>query len=112
MTLEFCPICKNLLKIKTENERTIGFCSCGFKKESGIEISAIEKNKKKPEKGKGIAENKPDLDGITNKCKKCGFDKAEIIDLGVQISDEAGIYLFKCKKCGHQERQADGSCNA
>ncbi|VVB78915.1 Transcription factor S [uncultured archaeon] len=112
MALEFCPICKNLLQIKSENGKNIGFCNCGFKKTSEIELYATEKKKKTPEKGKGIAENILDLDGITHKCKKCGFDKAEIIDLGVQISDEAGIVLFKCKKCNHQERQADGTCNA
>ncbi|MDD5193770.1 MAG: hypothetical protein PHF67_04270 [Candidatus Nanoarchaeia archaeon] len=53
MALQFCPVCKNLLQLKEENGKTIGFCSCGFKRMAGVEISLSEKNNAN-EKGQGI----------------------------------------------------------
>ena len=32
-------------------------------------------------------------------------------DLGTSYSDESNVYLFKCTKCGHIDRQADGCSN-
>lgn len=58
--MQFCPVCRNLLQLKEENGKIIGFCSCGFKRMSGVEISLSEKNKVKiNEKGQGII-NKDD----------------------------------------------------
>jgi len=42
--MEFCPVCKSLLLIKEENGKNIGYCSCGFKRMSGVEISSSETN--------------------------------------------------------------------
>lgn len=55
MVLQFCPVCRNLLQLKEENGKVMGFCSCGFKRMSGVEISLIEKNKIN-EKGQGVIE--------------------------------------------------------
>jgi DNA-directed RNA polymerase subunit M/transcription elongation factor TFIIS len=110
MGIEFCPKCKELLQIKTENGKNIGICKCGFK---ASEIDLVSKEIKRDfiVKGEGIVSDKNEIEGITHLCKKCGHDKAEVIDVGVYVSDEAGIYLFKCLKCGYSFRQADGSCN-
>ena len=37
------------------------------------------------------------LVGETHKCKKCGCEESEVVDLGAGVADEANIYLFKCK---------------
>ena len=58
-----------------------------------------------------LEENKESSVGFPNTCKKCGHEGADVADLGAAYSDEANIYLFKCKKCGFTERQADGSSN-
>ena len=39
-----------------------------------------------------------------HKCKKCGFSKAQIIDMGIFYSDEDQLILLKCGKCGYSER--------
>lgn len=38
-------------------------------------------------------------------CKKCGHDKAEIIEKGQMYSDEDDIILYVCGKCGYTEMQ-------
>jgi len=45
--LNFCPVCKSLLSVKKEGGKVIGYCSCGFRRESGVEISSSEINKNK-----------------------------------------------------------------
>jgi DNA-directed RNA polymerase subunit M/transcription elongation factor TFIIS len=105
--MEFCTKCGKPLKA-TEG---LVECSCGFTKILDSKISSTEKIKKPEEKGKGVAEEKETTKGFPNKCKKCGYKYSNVIDLGASYSDEANIYLFKCKKCGNVEREAYGSGN-
>lgn len=108
--LEFCPVCKSLLKIKKEGEKTIGYCICGFKRSSGIELigkdETIEKNKKQiTEAGVGFETR----EGYENICKKCGYNKAEVLDPGGErTANESSVYFFKCLKCGSVIRMANG----
>ena len=37
-------------------------------------------------------------------CKKCGYDKAQIIDMCIFYSDEDNLILLKCGKCNFAER--------
>lgn len=53
--------------------------------------------------GEGVA-NDNIHEGEIHICKKCGYDKAELIDLGERNTNENGVYIFKCLKCGHSER--------
>ena len=36
-----------------------------------------------------------------HKCSKCGFDKAELIEQGINYSDEDNVMKYKCGRCGH-----------
>lgn len=63
-----------------------------------------EKIKHEPERGRGIIKEKNIFATYPHKCKKCGYEKAEIIDQGIKYSDEAGEVLFECGKCGWSER--------
>lgn len=38
-------------------------------------------------------------------CPKCGYDKAELIEMSCNYSDEDNIFLMKCGKCKHVEMQ-------
>ncbi len=42
-----------------------------------------------------------------NICKSCGYDKAELIEISCNYSDEDNIFRMKCGKCGFVE-QLDG----
>ncbi len=37
-------------------------------------------------------------------CKRCGYDKAELIDIQPFYSDEDSVYRMKCGKCGLVEQ--------
>lgn len=52
----------------------------------------------------GIVKGKNKLATYKHKCKKCGYGKSEVIDLGASYSDENNTYLLKCGKCGYSER--------
>lgn len=65
----------------------------------------IEKEKIKHEdRGEGIVKEQDVFATYNHKCKKCGYRKAEIIDLGAQYSDENELIMLKCGKCGYVER--------
>ncbi len=105
MTMKFCPKCKGLLVPKSIGERFIVKCkNCGFflegKAKPLIEEEDIEPAKKR---GKGILKGNP-FATYKHKCKKCGYVKAQIIDMGVFVSDEDNLIMLKCGKCGYAER--------
>ena len=91
-------------------ERTIAVCECGFMKFPESE-DYEEKVVQKDERQAGVVEEKHDSEGFPHECRKCGHGLAEVHELGVFYGDEAGVILFKCKKCGYSERQSDGTGN-
>ena len=109
----FCDECGNILDVKLVDRKKFGFCSCGFVKEVSSEVISDEKEPERVKIGEGIInENSSEkLSGFPHTCKKCGCEESEVYDLGASYSDESNKYLFKCKKCGFVERQADGSGN-
>jgi DNA-directed RNA polymerase subunit M/transcription elongation factor TFIIS len=107
--IQFCPVCKKLLEIKTENERNIFICNCGFKRILGVELSSVEISAN-ISKGEGIITENNLSEGITHICKKCGNNQAEIISVGAKIAEEANLCIFRCLKCNHRERESDGTC--
>ncbi len=54
--------------------------------------------------GDGVVKEKDVFANYKHKCKKCGYGKAEIINLGAQYSDENELILLRCGKCGYSER--------
>lgn len=96
MILQFCPVCKNLLQLKEENGKVIGFCGCGFKRMSGVEISLSEKSKIN-EIGKGVIEKdeyKEEINKLTYQNKK--ERKAEFWDNGKDLNSII-IYIIILK---------------
>jgi len=86
-----------------------------FDKETGKiiqdKLEFEEKTKKKSKVGEGVASQDKDLGGFPHICKKCGWEFAEVRDLGIGWSDESAVHIFRCKKCGHTERHAEGTGN-
>ena len=99
----FCDMCGKILNICNENEVVIGKCGCGFSKI--MEVSSQEQSKKVEERGKGAINDKNILATFPHRCKHCDHDLAEVIELGVWYSDEAGNVLYKCGKCGKSEQE-------
>ena len=38
-----------------------------------------------------------------HRCKKCGYEKAQLIECGIEIGDEDCRIKYKCGRCGYVE---------
>ncbi len=106
MVMKFCPNCKGLLVPHSIGERSVIACkNCDYFREAVVK-PLVEENKipKKPEVGTGIASDINEFADYPHKCIKCGYGKAQIIDVGVFYSDEDNLIMLKCGKCGYAER--------
>jgi len=104
------------MEVNEDNSRNLGnvkvaYCLCGEKRIIIGDVSFEEKQKEREIRSSEVVEKKHDLRGFPHICSKCGYDECEVHELGVFYGDEAGVYLFKCKKCGWSERQSDGTGN-
>ncbi|MDE1849040.1 MAG: hypothetical protein KGH55_03345 [Nanoarchaeota archaeon] len=54
--------------------------------------------------GEGVVKDRDVFATFDHRCKKCGYGKAELLDLGAQYSDENELVMIKCGKCGYTER--------
>lgn len=107
MGLKFCKDCQGLLILKEHKEGDYFECTnCGhieiFTEDNGL--SSKENVIPEEIKGEGASEDKNIFADYPNICKKCGHGFAQILDLGVFISDEDNLILLKCGKCGFSER--------
>ncbi len=111
MGILFCDKCGKISKIEKIDNKRVVRCSCGFEKqlEEHHEVSSTENMPIVPEKGKGAVSGKNQLATFPHTCKKCGYDKAQVIDLGVWFSDEAGVIRYRCGKCGFTEQDKDSN---
>ena len=102
---QFCPKCNDILIPKEIKDKFFIKCNkCGFSKEVKKPLIRTEKMKSKKEIGVGVLKDKNIFATYPFKCKKCGYNKAEIVDQGVKYSDEESEILFQCGKCGLAER--------
>ena len=106
MALKFCPKCKKILIPKriSKNEFVVRCLKCDYIKK--FRDPLVQKSKIEPPKkiGRGVMSDKNIFATYPNKCKKCGYDKAEVLDAGIFYSDEDNLFLLKCGKCGNVER--------
>lgn len=106
MVLRFCQKCKTLLSPRKRDGKIFLECKdCGFSKEVK-KRDLVSKNKiHAPEKrGKGFVKDEDIFATYEHECKKCGYNKAQVLDVGIFYSDEDNLILLKCGKCGHSER--------
>jgi DNA-directed RNA polymerase subunit M/transcription elongation factor TFIIS len=104
MALKFCPTCGELLIPEKKGEKFAATCGkCGFSR-AVKPLNEKEKIRHKKKTGEGIAKGENPLATYHNKCPKCGYDKAQIIDMGIFYSDEDNLIMLKCGKCGYSER--------
>ena len=110
MTLEFCPRCENILIPEKINEKEFwAKCAhCDFSKKLKSDSVLVEKEKILHKHNIGrvfkTANWKNEFATYKHKCQKCGYGKAQVIDMGIFYSDEDNLILLKCGKCGWAER--------
>ena len=99
----FCPRCGSILKIEKEKNNVKYSCCCGFVENENNKIQYSLADKPKNKGLRVIDESKNRMAVHDHKCKKCGSEKAELIEKGQNYSDEDDVVLFKCGKCGFIE---------
>jgi len=106
MTLRFCKKCKTLLEPHKKEGRNFLVCkNCGLSLDAeNNSLITTEKIKHSPKRQKGFSKDEAVFASYKHVCKKCGYDKAEVIDMGIFYSDEDNLILLKCGKCGYSER--------
>ena len=93
--------------MKSISHRTYKCVSCGFIIK-GADLIKKEKIKKK-KIGVGFIKDKNIFADYPFKCKKCSYNKAEIIERQPYVSDEDTLTYLKCGKCGWTENLAKKS---
>lgn len=107
----FCKKCGGLLNTYETKDGVIeGLCVNGCTPLQKVQLSTTEHIAHQT-KGTGVIPEETNQQGFPHTCKQCGYEACEITDLGAQYSDESNIYLYRCLKCNHVERQADGTGN-
>jgi len=105
MGLKFCKKCNGLMIPKNKEGVQILVCNSCKEEHASLEnLCPVEKMPRKKKVGEGSIEHKNPLATYTNICQKCGYNQAQIIDLGVFYSDEDNLILLKCGKCGWSQR--------
>lgn len=110
MVLEFCPKCGNIMipEKLNEGEFWVKCYHCHLSKRLKPDSKLIEKEMilHKHDIGRTfkVSKIKNEFATYKNKCQKCGYGKAQVIDIGAFYSDEDYLILLKCGKCGWSER--------
>jgi DNA-directed RNA polymerase subunit M len=101
--MEFCPKCGAVLIQKRKNA---GCARCNYSSKDGLNIKTSEKIDAKSD----IAviskkDQSSSLPIVSEKCKKCGNEKAYFWTIQTRAGDEAETKFFKCTKCEHTWRE-------
>ncbi len=101
----FCKTCGSLLVPKTTSYGKWMACPSGHTQpELNQENKSLNIENKNQAKRIEVDDGKNHLAVHDHKCQKCGFDKAELIEISCSYSDEDNTYRMKCGKCGHTEQ--------
>lgn len=106
-----CKLCGHMLELRrTDTGIFYGACKCGKTYEFSESPRVSEKVHNK-EVAPGVIKEL-ETQGFPHICKKCGYGECDAEIIGAPYADESDIYLYRCKKCKHVERQADGTGNS
>ncbi len=101
----FCKTCGTLLQPKDTPYGKWMACPKGHAQpELNQEKNIISTKNSQPGRMIEIADDQNILAVHDHKCKRCGYDKAELIEIGCFYSDEDNSYKMKCGKCGFVEQ--------
>lgn len=100
----FCKTCGRILTPKTTPYGKWMACPDEHPQPELNQEQKILTTKHKPVEGISVSDGRNILAVHHHKCKKCGYDKAELIEIAPFYSDEDFITRMKCGKCGHTEQ--------
>lgn len=101
----FCSTCGTLLVPKKTPYGSWMSCPNHHPQPKLVQETETHKTKNlKPVIPIGVASGENTLAVYDHKCSKCGYEKAELIEMLASYSDEDNTYRMKCGKCGFVER--------
>jgi len=103
--MQFCPKCGAIL---IEKRKNYGCPRCNYSTKEKVKIKTTEKIKDKDKKKEVSVLKEKDANAlpiISEKCKKCGYDKCYFWTVQTRSGDEAETKFFKCCKCGFTWRE-------
>lgn len=101
--MKFCPKCGSLL-LADKDKNLIRCSKCDFSEEYSDKLQMREKIKRSSSKI-DVADDMNHLAVYDHRCKKCGYEKAQLIEKSALWTDEDDIVAWKCGKCGNIERE-------
>jgi len=102
----FCTKCGKIIVLKSPSPQGKAKIECSCGNIFDVEKDIILKEKITPGKEIEIADDENILAVHKHICKKCGYDRAELIEIGAMYGDEEDIVRYKCGKCGYVEQLA------
>ncbi len=94
----FCPKCGSLLVPKTENNKKILSCKCGYNSTDVQEANIKEEIAKRD--SIAVVEKEPEPHPLMDtECPKCHHKKAYFWTVQTRASDEPETKFLKCEKC-------------
>ena len=100
--MEFCPECGAVLIQKRKND---GCPRCDYSKKGRVKLTSSEKIDGNKEIAVVSKKDTQTFPIITEKCKKCGNEKAYFWTVQTRSGDEAETKFFKCTKCENTWRE-------
>ena len=101
----FCKTCGSLLVPKKTSYGKWMACPHGHTQpELNQEEKILTIKNLNPAKKVEVSDGQNILAVYPHKCPKCGYDKAELIDIMPFYSDEDCVSRMKCGKCGFVEQ--------
>jgi DNA-directed RNA polymerase subunit M/transcription elongation factor TFIIS len=101
----FCTTCGGMLRTKKTLYGKWMACPEGHpQKEPITESNPMVQENKNQAKNIVVGDGINHLAVFDHKCKKCGFGKAEMREIGASYSDEDNVVKMKCGKCGLVEQ--------
>lgn len=101
----FCKTCSSLLIPRTTPYGKWMSCPQGHSQpEVQQESKTTIQNNPLPGKHIEVMDGENRLAVYTHRCKRCGHDLAELLEISASYSDEDNTYRMKCGKCGQVEQ--------
>ncbi len=101
----FCKTCGSLLVLEKNSYGKWMKCPLGHAQpELNQEENVLTTENKEQAKRIEVMDGENILAVHNHKCKRCGYDRAELIEISCSYSDEDNMYRMKCGRCGLVEQ--------
>ncbi len=101
----FCKTCGSLLVLEKNTYGKWMKCPQGHTQpELNQERNILITENKRQARRIEVMDGENILAVHNHKCKRCGYDKAELIEISCSYSDEDNMYRMKCGRCGLVEQ--------